>query len=218
MSSGNQFKKLYNFDESFFNEIDSEDKAYILGFISADGSISRNQLRIRLQIKDIDILYKIKEKMKSSHPIIEYNAKIKEKCYKSCGFLITSTQMTNDLEKYGVIKDKSESIDLPNIKEEYKLYWIKGYFDGNGGIDLHSEKYPRIRMCSSNPNLLNNIINYFSETLNTRKTNICKIKDAKCYELYYISQDVLKIYEAFYKNNNNVYLDRKYKKFIEIFN
>ena len=76
MSSGNQFKKLYNFDESFFEDIDNEEKAYILGFISADGSISKNELSIRLQIKDIDILYKIKNIMKSEHPVYEYDAKI----------------------------------------------------------------------------------------------------------------------------------------------
>lgn len=216
MNWANQFKKIYSCDENYFEEIESEEKAYILGFISADGNISKTALRIRLQILDIDILQKIKICMNSNHNIIEYFSKIKDKVYKSCGIQICSVKIKNDLLKYGITNNKSETINIPNIREDLIIYWIKGYFDGNGTIDLHSKKYPRIRICSANKDLLNNIIIFFNNTLKTKVTNISKISK-KCYEIYYMSEDVVKIYNAFYEKNN-IYLERKFEKFKNIIN
>jgi hypothetical protein len=53
-------RKKYN--ENYFEKIDSEDKAYFLGLICADGCILNNkktyryQVALKLHIKDIEIL------------------------------------------------------------------------------------------------------------------------------------------------------------------
>ncbi len=53
-------KKIYN--ENYFETIDSEDKAYFLGFIFADGCVTndskkyRYQLTLKLHSKDVGIL------------------------------------------------------------------------------------------------------------------------------------------------------------------
>lgn len=60
----------YDVNIHFFDIIDNEYKAYILGFILADGHISKQgNLMITLQSKDIDILDKINKAMESNYPI-----------------------------------------------------------------------------------------------------------------------------------------------------
>lgn len=211
---GNQFKKDFQVNERYFENIDTENKAYILGFISADGNISKGGLRVRLKGSDKDILEKIKVELESTHRIKKYMSKIKEKSYETCDLSIYSKKLINSLEVYGVIENKYNKVFIPNIKDELKVFWIKGYFDGNGTIDLHSKKYPRVRIASANKDLLLDINNFLNKKIGTRKTNASKIKNKECYETYFMSEDVVKIYEVFYKDS--ICLERKFLKFKEI--
>ena len=62
--------KKYGVDESFFNKIDNEEKAYILGFIYADGNISkRGHLTIEIHKRDEHILHDIKRVMQYNGPL-----------------------------------------------------------------------------------------------------------------------------------------------------
>lgn len=45
-------RKILNVDESFFKAIDTEEKAYWLGFIAADGNVNFYKLSIVLQDGD----------------------------------------------------------------------------------------------------------------------------------------------------------------------
>ena len=74
--NGKTGKRIYKVNTSFFNCINTEEKAYILGFICADGHIARDRLNITVAIKDIDILVKIKKALNSEHPIKEVYKKI----------------------------------------------------------------------------------------------------------------------------------------------
>ena len=69
--TGKPRKRIYKVNENFFKCINTEKKAYILGFICADGHIDRNRLKIAVSIKDKDILDKIRCAMHSNHPIKE---------------------------------------------------------------------------------------------------------------------------------------------------
>ena len=61
---------IYQVDSNFFDEIDSEEKAYTLGFVIADGHVSKQgSLMIGLNYQDVDIIEKIRKSMGSNHPI-----------------------------------------------------------------------------------------------------------------------------------------------------
>ena len=61
--------RMPKLDVNFFENIDNEYKAYILGFIAADGYIESNERTLTFNInkKDIDILYKINRQNKIAH-------------------------------------------------------------------------------------------------------------------------------------------------------
>ena len=107
----NEYRK-YNIDENFFQYTDSHEKAYILGFIIADGCVSyrkwSNILKISLANKDYDHLVKIRNIIAPENPIsVKTNKAGFNLNYTSCTLIVCSSKIVNDLSKYGVIPRKS---------------------------------------------------------------------------------------------------------------
>ena len=61
--------KNLNLKEDFFEVIDSEEKAYFLGFLFADGYIENNEICCEINIKDIDLLLTFKQLINSQRKI-----------------------------------------------------------------------------------------------------------------------------------------------------
>ena len=61
--------QTYKIDQTFFSPIDSEEKAYVLGFVTADGCVHNGSLVISLCKRDVAQLRKIRTCLKSEHPI-----------------------------------------------------------------------------------------------------------------------------------------------------
>ena len=60
-------KGRYRININFFKTIDSEIKAYFLGLMYSDGSVTKNQFYLKL--KDEDVVVKFKEALECEHPI-----------------------------------------------------------------------------------------------------------------------------------------------------
>lgn len=55
--------RKYSLNESYFEKIDSEEKAYFLGFLFSDGSVSKYSLNLSLAEVDKEILEKKSRKI-----------------------------------------------------------------------------------------------------------------------------------------------------------
>lgn len=128
-----ELNRKYSVDESFFETIDTEEKAYILGFITADGYVADNRLKISLNEKDVDILEKIRTCLKSEHPIKYF---VKDKKYNHVSLDIPSVKICSDLRKFDLQANKS--LTMPNIMKHIpkhlQVAFLRGYFDGDGNI------------------------------------------------------------------------------------
>ena len=119
--------------EDFFESIDSPNKAYWLGWIVSDGSItnqpekSKFQLEITLKAEEEDILH-----------LLEKDLGIKDKVYTSNKiykrFSLGSKKIIQDLEKLGITQNKTFSVKIPNIPPEFISHFVRGIFDGDGGF------------------------------------------------------------------------------------
>ena len=140
------FSNTLNMD--YFEKIDTEDKAYFLGFIKADGYIdkTRNRFALRIQEKDIEILNRLCDVL--DLPLARINKIVRskdseyysEKRQDCVELAITNTRFVNH-----IINVKDQSI-LKKIPEELKFHFIRGYFDGDGSINYRDIKKLKFTM------------------------------------------------------------------------
>jgi len=133
-----QAARKYHCDDSFFKNIDTEEKAYWLGFMYADGYVSTvkygKRIGLAISKKDKAHLEKFKKALNADNPINEY------KCTKSCynpgteyvRLVISSTELYEDAVRQGIVEHKTDVLTRPKIKKELYRHFIRGYFDGDG--------------------------------------------------------------------------------------
>lgn len=143
-------------NEFFFETIDTEAKAYWLGFIHADGCIVRGgKLQISLAAVDEPHLWKFRDAINSDHKI-SCNAK-----YNSVGITITSQQMCNDLVRHGVLPRKSTVGGIPCVAPEFRRHFWRGVVDGDGHL-LFARGAPVLGI-TGHDDTLNAFISYCDE-------------------------------------------------------
>ena len=140
--------RRFTVNYSYFNIIDSEERAYWLGFLFADGCIREtktgSQVVLKLSIKDENHLIKFKNNLSSEHKIFYNRSKTKTKngtdsFSDNCTIRINSVEMVRDLINQGCLPRKTFIIDKPNIDEKYYKDFIRGYYDGDGNF-FYSEE------------------------------------------------------------------------------
>ena len=144
-------------NDKFFNNIDSHNVAYWIGFIAADGSINvkRNKLSFGLSIKDKEHLEKFKKTIGCNNVITERDAlSTNGKYYSSCYLTINSKEFVSDLLTYGIEERKSyKDINfLSYIPDEYKFSFICGLFDGDGWF-CNTQKVKNFGICGNEQNI-----------------------------------------------------------------
>ena len=237
--------KKHYIDENFFENIDSEAKAYILGFIYSDGCIYVHPSAYCLtftQLKiDEDIILFIKNEMKSDYPLCESRQKKNDKI--KIKFYAYSKKIFDDLIKLGVTPRKSLTLRFPSFLSETLMpHFIRGYFDGDGCI-WNGKRKKMIVKDSSNKNgarerIVHNVKFTFTGNnmflidlqdylcknigLSKNKLNYSKAKnpnnttsDNVCTMEYSGRGNIKKLYDFLY-GNATIYGQRKYKKFNEI--
>lgn len=144
----NRTNRRYEVSHNFFENIDSEEKAYWLGFLYADGYVrktkSGSQLKVKLSIKDLEHLKNFKKSLKSEHKITygvsQTTSKNGTPSYSNlCQITINSKNVVEHLEKNGCVNNKTFKIERPPIKKELIRHFLRGYYDGDGNF-FFSEK------------------------------------------------------------------------------
>lgn len=210
-------KKKYRVDDTFFETIDTEEKAYWLGFLYADGCVrdfgSKVNVTVGLGKKDESHLEKFRKSIGGDMPIAHYkdsltgvyNPKITVNCSK----------LGRDLIKHGCIPNKTyHKIKIPNIDKCLVRHFIRGFFDGDGWVSIVNEG-------KSNERDVVGIVSYYSDILkdfqkvlsdNDIYSTINKKKSGNTYSLMIYRKDsVIKLLKLMY-DNSTFYLDRKYEK------
>lgn len=133
-SRGN--KQGYPRNEYYFNKIDTEEKAYWLGFFYADGCVHSNNYEISVNITDKEHVEKFRQTIGAvNHKITETKDSRFENAKILYQFTIKDKQLHTDLIKWGCIPQKSLVIEkIPNIPRDYVSHFIRGYFDGDGSL------------------------------------------------------------------------------------
>lgn len=207
--------KKYKCDVTFFNNIDTEEKAYWLGFLMADGYMNKEKNRFGIMLKkdDINHLIKFNKSLKSTYPIKtkQYNDK-RGFISKSCFIRINSSYMYNKLLKNNIYPKKTGLENIPNnIPYVLLRHFIRGFFDGDGSISkINNSKYYRFGLGSCSETIIRQIKEYIDNLFD------CNISYYISYSysmpFYYFTCNNSSLCNNFLHllyDNSNVYLDRK---------
>ncbi len=119
----------YTFSDDLLTVIDTEDKAYLLGWIASDGTIRKHYVEIAIHAKDTAVLQDLRD-------IISTELPIKNKSNKLQSLRICSTTLVKDVCKYLDIAPgkKSHTVGFPALSSDLTWAFIRGFFDGDGHI------------------------------------------------------------------------------------
>ena len=132
--------------DNYFDVIDSEHKAYWLGFIFADGNVYKNQLSLEVQEKDIDLLKQFKQDLNLNSKISIRHRENTNMCY----IRMTSPHLCETLAKYGIVPNKTEiTKHLPKIDLQWLPHFLRGLIDGGGWITQDKQGYFHIGFVSN---------------------------------------------------------------------
>lgn len=200
-----------NSQNRYFQCINTRDKAYFLGLIAADGAVvwsKRNCATISIEL------------LASDHYILDrfnqygkFNANMyydKRESNERYAMQFSSAQVAKDLEKYGIVQNKSHknSIYIPDIDLKLIPHFIRGYFDGDGIANKHGY----IGFCGSRT-IIQQIHDYFIELYNVNNTKITYNKSNHIYYCQWSSKkDTMTIADVLYKDCTDLYLQRKQEK------
>lgn len=224
----------YEKDEEYFNNIDSANKAYILGFILTDGCIGvssskSKRLKITLQKQDSEILEKILKELKTSSPIrfatvqtvlpngSKYKGEVAE-------INICSNLLCDSLIKYGITPKKTYKgkININLIPREFRRDFVRGIVDGDGSFGIYcgskSNKisYDGLRMVGNI-----NTLEIVAEILKDDAGIKSKIYSSNAYHEDIKTLDVsgkerlIKTLHYLYRDSL-LYLQRKYEKYLRL--
>lgn len=199
--------RKYYFNTSCFKVIDTEEKAYWLGYLMADGHVRCRKGGNSFCLTSID--YDHLEKFKS---FLEHPSDIKlhnNNCYR---FEVYSNEVTTDLIKLGIVPRKSFCASIPNIETPLLRHFIRGVFDGDGNIGFYGDCW-RMSVVSATKSFiyeLKTIINDFGV-----KANSIQKKDS-VYAIVCGGNNIAHSFGKFLYENSTIYLERKYAKFLDM--
>lgn len=193
--------------------------SYILGFLFADGNIiytKRGTWFWALQITDKDILEEIKTIICSSHAIsLKKKVENQKQTYR---LQVGSKDMCADLIRLGLTERKSKTLLFPQVPKKYFPDFLRGYFDGDGGVWVGVKNKHRknkihalaTSFTSGSPDFL---VSLRKILINYGISLGSFVKKERGYDLKYSIKDSLILYKIMYNGSCPLFLKRKRDKF-----
>jgi hypothetical protein len=208
--------RRYYVNHKYFEKIDTEEKAYWLGFLYADGYIRERKsgcsLELKLSVKDNEHLELFRRCLDSNHKIVYGVSKVNYKNGVSISHLahlaIYSKELVNHIKSHGFHSRKTFTITKPNLNSDLLRHFIRGYFDGDGSVSFKPNAYIKTEIACASSEFQQFIINELGE--NDIKINLYsgfnlqiqnKVGNRKFYDYIY--------------NGAKIYLKRKKDKYEE---
>ena len=213
-------------NKDFFENIDTEEKAYFLGFIVADGSIgiykNIKTFQIMLQSQDKYILEKLRtllgyniekyDEKKDSIIVTQGNLKY-SKSKDEYALSISCSKIYDDLYSHGIYPRKTFNTSIPSgIPDNLFRHFVRGLFDGDGCITNNTGYNTKRIVFYGQNSLLEPLQNKLKEDIPTLNNVKIFHKETLSMLTYGSKKDVEAFYHYMY-DNATVFLTRKKNKF-----
>lgn len=219
VSESNALKRLYEVNDDY--NFNTHNGAWILGLFASDGYLpitkgAKHKVVLTLQRSDEETLQLMKQELEYTGPIYQYESTTG---YPNSSLSITSRKIREQMESYGITNKKSFTFSYipPTLSEEMKLDFIRGYFDGDGGLIVNpKEKKINMDFTSANKNILVEISEWLHKNYDVALAPVKSYQrgNTTMYYIRYYKRDSLILGGLFY-DNDYLSLLRKKNKFLE---
>lgn len=205
--------RKYSVNDTYFDKIDTSNKAYCLGFLWADGhnNTKKGIVEMRLQETDKHILQDISRDMQNDRPLyfVTDNKLNHQDAYR---MYITSRRISNSLLNYGMSSNKTYILEWPkNLDDELIPHFLRGFTDGDGSIYNNGISWVGTQMMMEKiQNILYDVFGIECKIYNTKNDIIKTIKIGR-------KNDIRQILDWIYKDAD-LKLERKFLKYQDIVN
>lgn len=159
----NNFNYRIAKDENFFESIDSELKAYLLGWIAGDGCVKKDGLYLENHIVDVGVLQLFIDHIS---PDTKFYKKSGERGINTLCLKIHSSKLVQDICYHldiGGPGKKSHKINMSKISADLQKHYIRGLIDSDGSIFSPfkiSQTYPTATYCSASKIIKKQIVTF----------------------------------------------------------
>ncbi|MCP4363931.1 MAG: helix-turn-helix domain-containing protein [Planctomycetes bacterium] len=217
----NKALTIHSFNAAFFDVIDTEEKAYWVGFIMADGwvyhkgSTDYHTFGIGLKASDKHHLLKLKDALNSSHPIYIDSRNLSR-------YRINSKRLCEALMKHGIVPRKSnKELVPPQMQNELLRHFWRGYFDGDGSLYITKNMNAKHRKSwgftlLGSHTLLESFVDWIlSQGLLVRRPTLHRVRpNSKTFEVKLRRESEVRSVTRVLYGGATVYLDRKMEKYL----
>lgn len=223
-TKGNHYRKYFH-DTNFFEKIDTEEKAYWLGFMFADGYIIDNSNRygedgfgLSLAEDSLDSLLDFKRSIRASNPINKDLSGNKKNPNKQVMYKIEmrSQKTVNDLIDKGCFKNKTAILEPPiGVPDNLIHHFIRGFYDGDGSIIKSNKKNSSYIFYGVNFTSTKDIVEWISSFFSFGTI----VKEDRREFIWYFktnsNQQSIKLLNFLYKDAT-IYMKRKHDRYLEL--
>jgi hypothetical protein len=139
LRSKREANKRQSCNDRYFQVIDTEEKTYWLGFLTADGCVTQGKkhgdsprITIHLAKQDYGHLIKLKQALQATQMVSASE--------QSCSLTIFSKDMAADLATHGVLPKKTFSTKPTQVASELVRHYWRGVIDGDGWIQKNGTR------------------------------------------------------------------------------
>ncbi|GHO67200.1 hypothetical protein KSC_060920 [Ktedonobacter sp. SOSP1-52] len=169
--SANVFNRKYTINDAAFVAL-SEESAYWMGFIAADGCLRQgtkgiSTVAIQLAEKDAEHLMRLRSFLNAEHPVTVNHGK--------ASFIFSSATIYQKLIDCGITPNKTATLTFPlTIPHTLRHHFIRGYFDGDGSIGRGKDNCPFFNLLGTEA-FLRSVLSILPVTAKVNKRADCNI-------------------------------------------
>ena len=233
------YRRAYSVDDDYFETINSQKKAYWLGWFITDGYVvtklntqrqgihTTNHIGLHLQKTDYSILEELKTELNATYHISTRESRVYKgengkavNSKESCTLEFSSAKMIQDLAKYGIHQNKTYDVVFPK-ELDYKYYpgFIAGVISGDGCIDIKKNRKGFILRCTiaGTQDLVQKIKDILVKEIGCNpEKKISKYESSKClYRLELNQTETISLY--YWLKENGISLMERKNRVIEEF-
>ncbi len=147
--------------EDYFENIQTEQQAYILGLLMADGCIIKrdkvNRVQLKLMKSDASLVEDVRDILMPGRKLYECKSFITGAVRTSSALVIPSNKMVDDLQKLGLRYNKTLAGKTFVELGENTRHFIRGFFDGDGSVSLSGRNKVQVYICAVDKSFIDNL-------------------------------------------------------------